>query len=106
MLHSLSRIMFIGCFALPLASFGAADRPSNGDTKDTVKADQELAKKIQKKMAKDDSLSADAPNVNVSVQNSAVTLTGTVRSDAVSQSIQGKAESLLIQETPSERIPR
>jgi len=42
--------------------------------------------------------------VNVNVEGGVVTLTGMVRSDAVSQAIQGKAESLLIQETPSEQI--
>jgi hypothetical protein len=84
------------CLLLPLASFGA----SQGD----AKSDSDLAAKIQKAIAKDNSLSAYASAVNVTVQNGVVTLKGAVRSDELSQSIQAKAESLVIQATPIERI--
>jgi hypothetical protein len=96
MLNTVRTITIIGCLMLPLASFGS----SEGD----AKSDRELAAKIQKSIAKDNSLSADAGTVSVIVQNGVVTLKGAVRSDERKQDIQGKAESLVIQAMPLDRI--
>jgi hypothetical protein len=84
------------CLLLPLASFGA----SEGD----AKSDSDLAAKIQKAIAKDDSLKADAGTVNVTVENGVVALKGMVSSDERRAAIQGKAESFAIQATPIDRI--
>jgi len=84
------------CLLLPLASFGA----SKGD----ARSDSDLAAKIQKGIAKDDSLKAYASAVNVTVQNGLVTLKGAVRSDEQRADIQAKAESFAIQAAPIDRI--
>lgn len=87
----------MGCLLFPLTSFGASDE---GD----AKSDSDMAAKIQEAIGKDDSLKASASAVNVTVQNGVVTLKGVVGSDEVSQSIQAKAESKVIQATPIDRI--
>jgi hypothetical protein len=88
MLRSIRSITMIGCLAAPLALL-ASEGPN---------ADQKLAAKIQKSVAKDDSLSATARSVTVTVREGAVTLQGSVQSDEESQAIEGKAESFIIQE--------
>jgi len=100
MLHTIRTITIIGCLALPLASFGAGD--AKGDR--GAKFDQDLAAKIHKSLAKDDSLKAYASDVNVDVKDGQVTLKGTVQSDEQSQDIQGKAESQTIQMMPINQI--
>jgi hypothetical protein len=96
MLKTIRMITIMGLIFLPVASFGS----SEGD----AKSDTDLAAKIQKAIAKDPSFSADAANVNVVVQDGVVTLKGTVRSDEERAAMQAKAESLVIQATPIDRI--
>jgi hypothetical protein len=93
--------MIAGCLALPLASY-SAEKPNDGDR--GAKFDRELAHKIQKSLAKDNSLKAYASAVNVDVKGGQVTLTGMVHSDEQSQDIQAKAESETIQRTPVDQI--
>ena len=100
MLNTIRTISIMGCLTLPLASFGA-EKPS-GDR--GAKFDQELAAKIQKSLAKDDSLKAYASAVNVDVKDGQVTLKGAVHSDEQRQDIQAKAESEAIQVTPVDQI--
>jgi hypothetical protein len=96
MLKSIRTITIMGCLIFPLASFGASEQDA--------KFDQKLAEKIQRKIAKDDSLKSDAGTVNVSVENGVVTLKGTASSDERRADIQGKAESQAIQASPTDRI--
>jgi len=84
------------CLALPVMAFAA----SNGDNT----PDQKVVAKIQKALAKDDSLKAYASAVSVSLERGVVTLKGTVQSDEQSQDIEAKAESEVIQRTPIDRI--
>ena len=95
-MKTIRTITIMSSLMLPLALFGA----SEGD----AKVDQKLAAKIQKEIAKDDSLKAYASAVNVTVQGGQVTLKGAVKSDEQSQDIQAKAESEVIQVTPINRI--
>jgi len=90
----------ITIMVLTLASFVFAEKPNSKETK----IDQELAAKIKKGLANDDSLKAYAGAVDVIVQNGQVTLKGAVQSDEQSQDIQAKAESEVIQVTPIDRI--
>ena len=66
MRKSIRTITIVGSLMLPLASFGS----SEGD----AKTDQKLTAKIQKGIAKDDSLKADSGTVNVTVESGVVTL--------------------------------
>jgi len=102
MLKIIRTISIVGCLTLPLAVFGAAEK--SGDAQDTTKSDHELAAKIHKALAKDDSLKAYASAVDVSVQNGVVTLNGTVKTDEQRADIQAKAESLATQAVPQDRI--
>ncbi len=96
MLNTIRTITIMGCLMLPIASFGSAE----GD----ARSDEKLAAKIEKSLAKDDSLRAASSTVHVIVENGVVTLKGAVRSDEQRADIQGKAESFAIQATPVERI--
>lgn len=96
MLKTIRTIAIVSSLVLPLASFGAF--------KKHAKSDPELAAEIQKAIAKDDSLTADAATVTVLVENGVVTLKGSVRSDERRTDIQGKAESFAIQAAPIEQI--
>lgn len=89
-------IAIIGCLMFPLMSHGS----SEGD----AKSDQKLAEKIQKSIANDDSLKADAGAVNVTVESGVVTLKGMVSTDERKVDIQGKAESFAIQSAALDRI--
>jgi len=91
-------VSMIGCLALPFGLLGS-ERPQKEE-----KVDRELAKKIQKSVAKDDSLQASSRKIEVTVEHGTVTLKGEVQSDEESQAIQGKAESFVIQETPAEMV--
>ena len=91
MLKTMGAIIIMGSL-----SFGA----SIGEEK----FDQELAAKIQHKIANDDSLKSDAATVKVIVENGVVTLKGVASSDERRQDIQAKAESQVIQHTPIEQI--
>jgi hypothetical protein len=97
MLKCIRTITIISSLMLPLAAYGSSEG-------DGAKADQKLTVKIQKAIAKDDSLSADAGAVSVTVENGLVTLKGAVRSDERRADIQAKAESEVIQVTPLDRI--
>ena len=79
---------------------GWADRTSQ----DGTKADQRLAAKIKKEVAKDDSLPPSSRNVEVTVRNRVVTLKGMVQSDEESQAVLGDAESVVINVTPDRLI--
>jgi hypothetical protein len=96
MLKTIRTITIMGGLLLPLASFGS--------TEGAARSDSDLAAKIQKAIAKDDSLKAYAGAVNVLVQDGQVTLKGTVQSDEQRADIQAKAESEAIQVTPIDRI--
>jgi BON domain len=99
MLKNILTSVIIGCVVLPLGLFGASESPAER----SAKAEQELAAKIRKSVAKDASLPPASRNVDVTIENGVVTLKGTVQSDAESQAIQGKAESVVIQETHHEQ---
>jgi hypothetical protein len=102
MLKTIRNIAIVGCLAMP---FALASRSSTkGDSAKEVKATRELARKIQKAVAKDQGLQPSSRNIDVTIQNSIVTLKGTVQSDEESQAILGKAESLVNQNTPDELI--
>jgi hypothetical protein len=90
-------IAVIGCLALPLGLLGAG-------TEWSTKKETKVAAKIKKEVAKDDALQPSSRNVDVTIRNGVVTLKGMVRSDTESQEILGKAESEVIQATPSELI--
>ncbi len=96
MLKTIRTITIVGCLMFPLASFGSSEG--------NAKSNQKLADRIQKQIAKDDSLKADSGNVNVIVESGVVTLKGTVRSDERRSDIQAKAESEAIQVTPIDQI--
>jgi osmotically-inducible protein OsmY len=100
MLKAIRNITIMSCLMLPFASFVSAEKPNSKETK----IDQQLAAKIKKGLANDDSLKAYAGAVDVIVENGQVTLKGAVRSDEQSQDIQAKAESEVIQVTPLDRI--
>jgi hypothetical protein len=99
MLKNIRTCVIICCVALPLRLFGS----SESSAERSAQAEQELAAKIRKSVAKDASLPPASRNVDVTVQNGLVTLKGTVQSDAERQAIQGKAESVVIQETHHEK---
>lgn len=70
------------------------DRDPSQPTADQQKenpADRQMAQQIRRAMMKDKSLSTDARNVKVIVQNGAVTLKGPVRSEDEKQAIEAKA---------------
>jgi hypothetical protein len=100
MLKTLRTMAIVGSLTLPLVLLGA-EKPNDDRG---AKFDRELAAKIQKSLAKDDSLKAYASAVNVDVRGGQVTLTGMVRSDEQSQEIQAKAESETMQRTPVDQI--
>lgn len=104
-MHGIIRtIAIVGCLAL---SAMASERPGDARESDSpkrIKLDRELTKKIQKAVAHDDGLQESSRKVDVSVQDGVVTLKGAVQSDAESQEIQGKAESLVTQATPDEKL--
>jgi len=99
MLKNCRTSVIIGCVVVPLGLFGSSQSPAER----SAKAEQELAAKIRKSVAKDASLPPASRNVDVTIENGVVTLKGTVQSDAESQAIQGKAESVVIQETHHEQ---
>jgi hypothetical protein len=99
MLKNIQTAVIIGCVGWPLALLGSSESYAER----SAQAEQELAAKIRKSVAKDASLPPASRNVDVTVQNGLVTLKGTVQSDAESQAIQGKAESMVIQETHHEK---
>ena len=92
---AIRKFVLVGCLGLPLISFAASE---DRESEKRAKADQQLAAKIQKAVAKDQSLAISSRNVTVSVQGGAVTLAGSVQSYEERQAIQGKAESLVLQE--------
>jgi osmotically-inducible protein OsmY len=58
------------------------------------KADRELTRKIRRSVVSDKDLSVEAHNINISVQNGAVTLVGTVKSDDEKKAIEDKAAEI------------
>jgi osmotically-inducible protein OsmY len=60
----------------------------------TRKADRQLMQKIRKAVVSDKSLSTSAHNVNITSQDGAVTLRGTVKSDDEKKSIEDKATDI------------
>ena len=90
-------IAVTGCLALPLSLLGAA-------TEWSTQKEIKVAKKIKKEVAKDEALQPSSRNIDVTIRNGVVTLKGMVRSETESQEILGKAESEVIEETPSELI--
>jgi Flp pilus assembly secretin CpaC len=90
-------IAVMGCLTLPLGLLGAGVEWS---TQKEIK----VAAKIKKEVAKDEALQPSSRNIDVTIRNGVVTLKGMVRSDTESQEIEGKAESLVIQDMPSDLI--
>ena len=90
-------IVLMGSLALPLGLLGAG-------TEWSTQKEIKVAKKIKKKVAKDGALQPSSRNVDVTIRNGVVTLKGMVQSETESQEILGKAESEVIQATPSELI--
>ena len=99
MLKNIRTSVIICCVAMPVGLFVSSE---NSAVRSAI-AEQELAAKIRKSVAKDASLPPASRNVDVTVQNGLVSLKGTVQSDQESQAIQGKAESVVIQETHHEK---
>jgi len=90
-------IAVMGCLALPFGLLGAG-------TEWSTHKELKVAAKIKKEVAKDEALQPSSRNIDVTIRNGTVTLKGMVRSETESQEILGKAESELIQATPSELI--
>ena len=91
----------LSALALPFGVFGASG-DKNGER--DPKADRELAAKIRKAVASDEALQPSSRNIDVTIEKGVLTLKGTVQSDEESQAILGKAESLVIQDTPDDRV--
>jgi BON domain len=107
MRKNVRHIAIIACMALPLGLFASSERPNetsgDKDKREGVKAEKRLdrlAKKIRREVAKDGSLQPSSRDIEVTVQNRVVSLKGTVQSEEESQAIQGKAESLVLNDTP------
>jgi osmotically-inducible protein OsmY len=60
----------------------------------TRKADRQLMQKIRKAVISDKSLSTSAHNVNITSQDGAVTLKGTVKSEEEKKTIEDKASEI------------
>jgi len=90
-------VAVIGCLALPFGLLGAG-------TEWSTQKELKVASRIRKEVAKDDALQPTSRNVDVTIRNGVVTLKGMVHSETESQEILGKAESEVIQKTPSELI--
>jgi hyperosmotically inducible periplasmic protein len=74
------------------------DRNSEAPTADQQKenaSDRKVAQEIRRAIVKDKSLSTDAHNVKIIVQNGAVTLKGPVKSDDEKKSIEAKAAQVV-----------
>lgn len=92
------------CSGLLLTVSALAQQPDNtrenknnsptADQQKETKADRELAAKIRKAVVDDKSLSTNAHNVKIIVQNGVVTLKGPVASDQERQAIQAKAQQV------------
>lgn len=96
MLKTIRIIVIVGT-ALPLGLFGASEKDS---AERSAKDDLKLAKKIEEAVSKDRTLTPSSRNVEVTIQNGVVKLSGVVQSDAERESIQAKAESEVVQKTP------
>ena len=90
-------IAVMGCLALPFGLSGAG-------TEWSAKTELKVVSKIKREVAKDEALAPASRNIDVTIRNGVVTLKGMVRSETESQEILGKAESEVIQKTPSELI--
>lgn len=90
-------IAVMGCLALPFGLLGAG-------TEWNSQKELEVAAKIKKEVAKDEALQPASRNIDVTIRNGVVTLKGRVRTETESQEILGKAESEVIQQTPSDLI--
>src|SRR6266550_989833 len=90
-------IAVMGCLAAPLGLLGAG-------TEWSTQKELKVASRIKKEVAKDEALRPSSRNVDVTIRNGVVTLKGMVQTETESQEILGKAESEVIQETPSELI--
>ncbi len=84
---------------VPFGLFAADEVAPKG-----IKSERHLAERIQKEIARDDSLRPESRKVQATVQNGVITLRGAVQSDEESQAVLGDAESVLIHETPSRLI--
>jgi hypothetical protein len=91
------RTIVIVATALPLGLFGASEKDS---AERSAKDDLKLAKKIEEAVSKDRTLTLSSRNVEVTIQNGVVKLSGVVQSNAERESIQAKAESEVVQKTP------
>jgi hyperosmotically inducible periplasmic protein len=58
------------------------------------KADRELTRKIRRAVVSDKDLSLEAHNINISAQDGAVTLVGTVKTDDEKKAIEDKATEI------------
>jgi len=74
------------------------DRSAEAPTADQQKenaSDRRVAQEIRRAIVKDKSLSTDAHNIKVIVQNGSVTLKGPVKSDDEKRTIEGKAAQVV-----------
>ncbi len=74
------------------------DRSSESPTADQQKenaSDRKVAQEIRRAIVKDKSLSTDAHNIKIIVQNGSVTLKGPVRSDDEKRTIEAKAAQVV-----------
>jgi osmotically-inducible protein OsmY len=104
MLSTVRRVTILGCTGLLLTVSGFPQQPDNtrenknsrptaGQAKET-KADRDLAAKIRKSVVDDKSLSTNAHNVKIIVENGVVTLRGPVDTSEEREAIQAKAKQL------------
>jgi hypothetical protein len=92
-------IAVIACLGMSLGLLRSAERGTRGETRF-----HGLAAKIKRAVARDESLYRSSRDIDVIVEHGVVILKGMVRSDEESQAIQGKAESLVIQNTPAQLV--
>ncbi|HEV8414090.1 MAG TPA: BON domain-containing protein [Bryobacteraceae bacterium] len=100
MLKTIRTIVIVST-ALPLGLFGASEKDS---AERSAKDDLKLAKKIEEAVSKDRTLTPSSRNVEVTIQNGVVKLSGVVQSAAERESIQAKAESEVVQKTPDAQV--
>jgi osmotically-inducible protein OsmY len=87
---------------LAAASFGCASIAATALSAQTTadqtvtahKADRQLMQKIRKAVVADKTLSTEAHNINITSQDGAVTLRGTVKSDDEKKNIEDKATGI------------
>ncbi len=82
----------VGCAVIAAPTLSAQATADQVAT--AKKADRQMMQKIRKAVVADKSLSTEAHNINITSQDGAVTLRGTVKSDDEKKSIEDKATEI------------